>query len=70
MVEMKSLECVLNRHNQKLRSSLVESGEFSRLLMAGSKPVVNMDNIVTWTCIFFIKNAPNDLKANCHVLTI
>lgn len=70
MVEMKSLERVLNRHNQKLRSSLVESTEFSRVLMAGSKPIVSMYNIVKWTCIHFSKNAANDLKANCHVLTI
>lgn len=70
MVAMKSVESVLNRHNQKLRSSFVESAEFSRLLMAGSKPIVNMGNIVKWSCFHFTKNAVNDLKANGPVLTI
>ena len=46
VVAMKGLEDVLNRHDQKLRSSLVESAEFSRLLMAESKPIVNRNVLV------------------------
>lgn len=47
VVAMEGLEDVLNRHDQKLRSTLVESAEFSSLVMAGNKPIVN-------TNVFFL----------------